>query len=221
MASAHASFAGDRDRVGALARPALARGRLARSARPASARPSEPGPVAASLAMTLMNPLEAAWLYVDTAQTPMHVASLQIYSPPPGRARGLRRPHARRVPRDADVRAARGTRSWRARGSTACFPTWTTDEHVDLDYHVRHSALPRPGGERELGVLVSRLHSHPMDFTRPPWECHFIEGLAGGRFADLHEDAPLADRRRQRHAVAAAQAVARPQRALHAGAVGR
>jgi len=48
---------------------------------------------------------------------------------------------------------------------------------------VRRSALPAPGDERELGILVSRLHSIPIDFHRPPWEVHFIEGLEGGRFA--------------------------------------
>ena len=56
-------------------------------------------------------------------------------------------------------------------------------DKVDLDYHLRHSALPYPGGERELGILVSRLHSNPMDFDRPLWEIHLIEGLHGGRFA--------------------------------------
>ena len=48
---------------------------------------------------------------------------------------------------------------------------------------MRRSALPAPGDERELGILVSRLHSVPIDFHRPPWEVHFIEGLEGGRFA--------------------------------------
>ncbi len=60
---------------------------------------------------------------------------------------------------------------------------WVDDNDLDLDYHVRHSALPRPGGERELGILVSRLHTHPLDFRRPLWEMHFIEGLEGNRFA--------------------------------------
>jgi WS/DGAT/MGAT family acyltransferase len=54
---------------------------------------------------------------------------------------------------------------------------------VDLDYHVRHSALPHPGGQRELGVLVSRLHSNQLDLHRPLWEVHLIEGLEGNRFA--------------------------------------
>jgi diacylglycerol O-acyltransferase / wax synthase len=52
-----------------------------------------------------------------------------------------------------------------------------------MDYHLRHSALPYPGGERELGKLVARLHSHPLDLSRPLWECHLIEGLENRRFA--------------------------------------
>jgi diacylglycerol O-acyltransferase len=60
---------------------------------------------------------------------------------------------------------------------------WVIDEDFDVEYHVRRSALPIPGGERELGILVSRLHSVQMDFHRPLWEVHLIEGLHGGRFA--------------------------------------
>jgi WS/DGAT/MGAT family acyltransferase len=60
---------------------------------------------------------------------------------------------------------------------------WVEDDDLDVEYHVRRSALPSPGDERELGILVSRLHSNKIDFHRPPWEVHFIEGLEGGRFA--------------------------------------
>lgn len=65
----------------------------------------------------------------------------------------------------------------------AMMPVWVEDNDIDLDYHFRHSALPKPGGERELGILVSRLHSHPLDFKRPLWEMHVIEGLENNRFA--------------------------------------
>jgi diacylglycerol O-acyltransferase / wax synthase len=60
---------------------------------------------------------------------------------------------------------------------------WVDDEDFDMDYHVRRSGLPSPGGERELGVLVSRLHSVQMDFHRPLWELNIIEGLENNRFA--------------------------------------
>jgi WS/DGAT/MGAT family acyltransferase len=54
---------------------------------------------------------------------------------------------------------------------------------ADLEYHVRHAALPAPRGERELGELVSHLHGVALDRSRPLWTCHVIEGLAGNRFA--------------------------------------
>ena len=62
-------------------------------------------------------------------------------------------------------------------------PAWETADNVDLDYHLRHSALPYPGTERELAVLISRLHSIPMDHHRPMWELHVIEGLDNNSFA--------------------------------------
>jgi WS/DGAT/MGAT family acyltransferase len=64
-------------------------------------------------------------------------------------------------------------------------PGWETltPDQIDLDYHLRHSALPKPGGERELGILASRLHSTPLDRRRPLWEMHVIEGLANDEFA--------------------------------------
>ncbi|CAM3947138.1 wax ester/triacylglycerol synthase family O-acyltransferase [Smaragdicoccus niigatensis] len=60
---------------------------------------------------------------------------------------------------------------------------WVTDTEIDPTYHVRRSALPSPGDERELGVLISRLHSRPLDLSRPPWEAHLIEGLENGNLA--------------------------------------
>jgi WS/DGAT/MGAT family acyltransferase len=56
------------------------------------------------------------------------------------------------------------------------------DDNIDLEYHVRHAALPWPGGERELGELVGRLQSTPLDLSRPPWECTIVEGIDGNRF---------------------------------------
>jgi diacylglycerol O-acyltransferase / wax synthase len=61
--------------------------------------------------------------------------------------------------------------------------SWIEADDIDMEYHVRHAALPWPGGERELGELVGRLHSAPIDLARPPWECTIIEGLEGDRFA--------------------------------------
>jgi diacylglycerol O-acyltransferase / wax synthase len=64
-------------------------------------------------------------------------------------------------------------------------PSWETlsPDQIDLDYHLFHSGLPKPGGERELGILASRLQSLPLDRRRPLWEMHVIEGLENDEFA--------------------------------------
>jgi WS/DGAT/MGAT family acyltransferase len=62
-------------------------------------------------------------------------------------------------------------------------PVWVDDEHFDLGFHVRRSALPRPGREEQLRDLVARLMSRPLDRLRPLWEMYLVEGLTGGRFA--------------------------------------
>ena len=60
---------------------------------------------------------------------------------------------------------------------------WEPDSSLDLEYHIRHSALPRPGRFRELFALVSRLHGTLLDRARPLWEIHLIEGLQKRQFA--------------------------------------
>jgi len=130
----------------------------------------------------LLNPLDLSFVLMETRQTPMHVAGLQTFLPPPG------------APRDFPKQLYEYLRSFpvtvspfnfvlRGIGGARLLPSFEVARKVDIDYHLRHSALPYPGGERELGILVSRLHSNPMDFDRPLWEMHLIEGLHGGRFA--------------------------------------
>jgi WS/DGAT/MGAT family acyltransferase len=60
---------------------------------------------------------------------------------------------------------------------------WIDDEQFDIDYHIRHSALPKPGTYRDMFQLVSRLHSTLLDRSRPLWEFHMIEGLQNRQFA--------------------------------------
>ena len=64
-------------------------------------------------------------------------------------------------------------------------PVWVDDPDFDLGYHVRRSALPRPGTPDQLFELVARIISRPLDRHRPLWEVYFIEGLEGGRIAML------------------------------------
>jgi diacylglycerol O-acyltransferase / wax synthase len=127
-------------------------------------------------------PLDAMFLWGETTETMFHVASLMPYTPPAGAG-----PEFLREVYE-EMRAAPVCPPWNQRLTHPHIlrhprQSWVADEHFDIDYHVRRSALPSPGDERELGVVVSRLHSHQLDFSRPPWEVHLIEGLEGGRFA--------------------------------------
>jgi diacylglycerol O-acyltransferase len=132
--------------------------------------------------MKRLNSLDASWLYVESKETPMHVANLQIFALPDNAPADFLQKLVAHLKSGRDFHPP-----WNQKLSTSLvakvMPMWVEDHDIDLDYHVRHSALPKPGGERELGILVSRLHSHQLDFTRPPWECHIIEGLEGNRFA--------------------------------------
>jgi diacylglycerol O-acyltransferase len=66
-------------------------------------------------------------------------------------------------------------------------PVWVDDETFDLGYHVRRSALPRPGSADQLRELVGRIVSRPLDRGRPLWEVYFVEGLADGQVALLYK----------------------------------
>ena len=122
---------------------------------------------------------DAAWLFADHYRTPMQVGVLATFTVPDG---------------DPDF-VARLVRSWREvrhyeapysyRLKLTPVPRWVQvpDDKIDLDYHLRHSALPSPGTQRELGVLVSRLHSTPLDRRYPLWEATVIEGLEENRWS--------------------------------------
>ena len=129
-----------------------------------------------------LSPLDMIFLYGETPSTMMHVGALMPFTPPPDAPPDF----LRRLLEDNKNNEV--VAPWNRKLSNPHLlysPTqsWIVDDNFDLDYHVRRSGLASPGDERELGVLVSRLHSNPLDLTRPPWEMHFIEGLEGGRFA--------------------------------------
>ncbi|HEY1077316.1 MAG TPA: wax ester/triacylglycerol synthase family O-acyltransferase [Fontimonas sp.] len=128
--------------------------------------------------MKRLKPMDAAWLYVDTVDTPMQVACMAIFSIPDDAPEGFLRSLVAQM-RTVQTFASPFNLKLHSPKAKAFVPAWVEDNRIDLDYHLRHSALPAPGGERELGILVSRLHSHPLDFNRPLWEMHVIEGLEG------------------------------------------
>ncbi len=64
-------------------------------------------------------------------------------------------------------------------------PVWVDDREFKLEYHLRHTSVPRPGGAEQLKRMVARIHAQRLDRDRSPWECWVLEGIAGGRFALL------------------------------------
>ena len=132
---------------------------------------------------------DASFLHVEQEHQPMHVGSLGVFEAGPlldhaGRFRldDARREIARRlhlVPR------------FRKKLMTVPYgqgrPVWVDDEAFDLAYHVRLTALPRPGDEEQLKALMNRLQSQTLDRRRPLWELWFVEGLAGERVAIIQK----------------------------------
>ena len=129
-----------------------------------------------------LNPLDASWLYTESRATPMHVGALLPFRLPAGAPKDF----GRRLMAELK-KHQKFAPPWnrRLKSSLLKMPVhyWVDDDAIDLEAHLRHAALPHPGGERELGELIARLHSQPLDLSRPPWECTLIEGLDGGRFA--------------------------------------
>lgn len=128
-----------------------------------------------------LSPLDIAFLKMETPEAPSHIASLQIFEPPAGYKGSF----------VADLKADLETIPVGApfnlklspKGLPFAFPTWIPDNNFDIDFHLRHSALPKPGRMDQLMKLVSRLHGRLLDRTRPLWEMYLIEGLEGNRFA--------------------------------------
>lgn len=130
-----------------------------------------------------LSPLDSMFLYTETRDTMMHVAGLLIFSIPKRGGKQFMLDLLEELRSNPQVFPPWNMKLKHPNLLAHPGQAWVNDEEFDLDYHVRRSALPSPGDERELGVLVSRLHSHPLDFTRPPWELHVIEGLENNRIA--------------------------------------
>ncbi len=129
-----------------------------------------------------LNPLDASWVITESRAAPNHVGGLLQFKLPSESPRDFMRGLMHEF-RNHRSFVAPWNRRLKYAFNKNPVPVWIEDEDIDLDYHVRHAALPWPGGERELGELVGRLHSSPIDLTRPPWECTLIEGLDDDRFA--------------------------------------
>ena len=112
----------------------------------------------------------------------MHVGGLQLFEKPEGAPRDYARKIYESMSQVAEISPLFLKRPTRGISSAGQWG-WTEDAHFDLEYHFRHSALPRPGRVRELLDLCSRLHGSRLARERPLWEAHLIEGLHDGRIA--------------------------------------
>ena len=112
----------------------------------------------------------------------MHVAGLQLWEPPADAGPDFVRDIHEEMVKHDQFQPTFRKHPARMLGGISNL-TWAFDDDVDIDYHLRRSALPRPGRVRDLLELASRLHGTLLDRHRPLWEAHLIEGLDDGRFA--------------------------------------
>ena len=127
-----------------------------------------------------LTPLDVSFLYLEEPTTVMHVGSVMVFDAPAAgfdydtlvrhiAARIAFVPRYRQRVRQVPGRLAN--------------PLWVDDQRFDLSYHVRRSALPRPGTMAQLRDLVARVMPRHLDRSRPLWEAYVVEGLEDGRFA--------------------------------------
>lgn len=129
-----------------------------------------------------IDPTSTAFLLAETRSQPMHVGALQLFENPADAGPDYTREMFAAMhdtPEIAPLFRKHPYRSLRTGGALL----WRDDDQFDIEHHVRHSALPRPGRIRELLELCGRLHSTRLAWERPLWEMHVIEGLADGRVA--------------------------------------
>lgn len=133
--------------------------------------------------MIRLSAQDASFLTLETRDTPMHIGFLLTFKlPPRAPANYMQKLHARLERMAVDAEPF-NQRLVQPEGFKRLVQELEPDENIDVQYHLRHEALPWPGGERELGLAVSRLHSTKLERTRPLWECTLIEGLQPERFA--------------------------------------
>ena len=127
-----------------------------------------------------MSPIDSSFLHIENATTPMHIGGVSIFAGPPPPFEQLRAmvegklglvPRYRQKVRFVPLAAGP--------------PIWVDDPHFSLDYHLRHTAIPAPGGELELRQMAARVFSGALDRNKPLWELWMVEGMRDGRWALL------------------------------------
>ncbi len=127
-----------------------------------------------------LSPLDASFLHIEDHVSHMHIASVAIFEGPP--------PPFADIVDMVDAKLDLVPR-YRQRVRFVPFelgrPVWVDDPHFNIEYHLRHTALPAPGGESELRKLVGRVMAQQLDRSKPLWEIWVVEGLEDGRWAML------------------------------------
>lgn len=127
--------------------------------------------------MKQLGVLDTAFVNLEHPNTPQHVGGMGIYDPStaPGgfvRFKGVIANFERRLKKHSIFRS----RLVNVPGKLDR-PYWVQDANFDVEFHIRHLALPQPGDWRQLCILIARLHARPLDMSRPLWEAYIIEGL--------------------------------------------
>jgi len=125
-----------------------------------------------------LSALDVSFLYMETPTTAMHVGGVAVLEPPEG---GLDYERLVELIGQRIALVPRYRQKVRPVPGHLGNPVWVDDESFDLTYHVRRSALPRPGTPAQLRDLVGRLQSRQLDRSRPLWEIYLVEGLEDGR----------------------------------------
>ncbi|HZB50936.1 MAG TPA: wax ester/triacylglycerol synthase family O-acyltransferase [Mycobacteriales bacterium] len=127
-----------------------------------------------------LSALDVSFLYMEEPTTPMHVGGLAVFQPP---EEGFDYERLVSLIEDRIGLVPRYRQQIRWVPGHLAHPVWVDHSDFDVTYHVRRSALPRPGSDAQLHELVGRLMSRRLDRSRPLWEMYLVEGLTGGRIA--------------------------------------
>lgn len=127
-----------------------------------------------------MTSADVAFLHHETRNAPQHVGGLAIFAPRPG---GFEYDRLIRLLEERISLAPRYRQKVRMVPGHLAHPLWLDDPAFDITYHVRRSALPRPGTDEQLLEFCARIQSRLLDRSRPLWEMYLVEGLADGRVA--------------------------------------
>jgi WS/DGAT/MGAT family acyltransferase len=120
---------------------------------------------------------DANFLFLEKAESPTHISLIYLYDQSSLGDEPVRFTHIREHIRNRINSAPVFCQKVKRTPADIDYPYWVDDDKFDLDFHVRHLALPKPGDWRQFCIQVSRLHSRPLDMSRPLWELYVIEGL--------------------------------------------